>query len=127
VQAGRFGGAQQSAQVLRVLERIEQEQEGLFSTPVGEVEDIRQGALRVTADLERHALVIGGNPLKLWARSRLDRKPARLSQLENFGELAFLLGALGDQQGKCLPAPGAQGFVDRISPVDEFTHGSAPG
>jgi len=118
--AKRLGGADERAEVLRVLQGIKHENKRHFT--FGMFEDLDHIRVGIAAHFGDDALIILVDFIQLGARHAVDPYLLHLCQFEDLVDLAFVLHALGDVDGKYLPAFRAQGFIHCIAGIDEFFH-----
>lgn len=122
--AYNFCGAQQGAQVLRVLECVQDQDQWGLATLLGQVEDIMQGDVWVGAGFKEKTLIPRLETIEVAARTMFYGYFLLFAMFEDIGKLAFALSAFNNQQAENLPATSAQYFIDRISAVNPFSHHS---
>ena len=122
--AYNFGGAQQGAQVLRVFECVQDQDQRGFATLLGQLEDIMQGDIRVCAGFKEKTLIPRLEAIEVGARTIFYGNFLLVAKFEDIGQLTFPLSAFNNQQAENLPATSAQYFIDRISAVNPFSHHS---
>ena len=122
--AYNFCGAQQGAQVLRVLECVQDQDQWGFATLLGQLEEIMLGDIWVGAGFKQKTLIPRLEAIEVAARTMFYGNFLLVSKFEDIGKLAFALGAFNNQQAENLPATSAQYFIDRISTVNPFSHHS---
>jgi hypothetical protein len=125
VHAHRLGSAQQRAQVLWILDHIQQQHEERFLGFSGAFQDVSQRGIRIGAGFEGHALRLRAGlaqVVNLSARHALHLQFTAGRQPEDFGQPAFFLHAGRHPQAEDVPAARSQLFIHWISPGDPFLH-----
>ena len=122
--ADSFGGAQQGAEVLRVLHGIEQQHKKRLVFVFGVFEDVGNFHVRIMPGFEHHALMLRVQAVQFLARDTFHRHFPLFGQFENLGHVAFFLDFIRYKQADGLTAPGAQGFINGITGIDDFFHKS---
>ena len=121
--ANGFRGPQERAEVLRILQTVEDQDKERLVFSDGVVEDVGNVHVGIMPGFEDHALVLGRQVIQLLARNAFDRHLPFFGQFENRSHMAFFLDFLRHQQADWLAALGAQGFVNGIAGINDFFHG----
>ena len=121
--ADGFCGSQQRSKILRVIQRIEQQDKRRFTLLIGKFKDFDHVAVGISTDLSYHALMVLMEFIEPRPLYFFDGNSAVLCHLQNLCQPALLLRAFCNLDFENLPAFGAQGFIDCIAGVDEFFHG----
>ena len=118
----RLGGAQQRAQVLRILDHIEEQNQRRFATSLRQIEHVVDRDVGILADLGQNALMAVGDPIEHGPLYVLNRDRALLRQSNSIVEVAAFLHAFGHQQLIHFPPVGAKHFINRVASPDVLFH-----
>ncbi len=124
IDAGAIGNAEQSAQVLRIFDAIESEDEACGGARSRRSKQILDGEKFLRADKRDNALVGGsfGSEGELLARLFQDPN-ANLAALGDEAGQTEILALAGNQDVVKAPLAGSEGFLDRVQAVENFHEG----
>ena len=117
--AGGAGGAQHRAQVLRVLDVVEEDDERVLLVSRGG-DDLVERHVGIAGDLQRHALVVAEahQPVEPVAVHRPHRDPPRVGLVADAGELVVVVRRRWEHDLRRLAPAGGERLLHRVAAVD---------
>ena len=99
-----FSSAQQGAQVLRILDDIQQQEKGRFRFCLAKGNQILQGGVRILTGLKGHALVMGGEAIQLFPGDFSHGQATFLGKGQNLGQPGIQAGTASQHEPEEMPA-----------------------
>jgi hypothetical protein len=122
VHADRLRSTQQGPEVLRIVERIKEENEGGLPVRPRVLKDIEHVAVWISTDLGDDTLMVTVNLIQPRAGKALNGYTQLLCQGKDVREAALHLSAFGNLDAKDVAAAGAESLIDGIAGIEEFLH-----
>jgi len=124
VNADRVSDAQQAADVLRVLQQVERQEEVALVAQHGRFQQRLEVGVDIGAGPQHHALVVGpfGQIVDDAARHAADAHPARLRCADDVQDWPLFLHRLQQQKLLEVAAVGPQRFQHRPAAVEKLRH-----
>ncbi len=116
----RFSGTQDGSEILRVLQGVEDEDEGLFSPVMSNFEDIEKIYIRIIIGFSYDPLMSRVDLIKAGPGDAIDPDGLLVGNLEDIREPPFLLRSVCDQNLVEMSATGLQSFINCVSGKEVF-------